>query len=38
MNEQQYDNSTILYLKPGALTASRVDEIAARIDVYKRQE
>jgi len=31
MNEQQYDNSTILYLKPGALTASRVDEIAARI-------
>ena len=29
--EQQYDNSTILYLKPGALTASRVDEIAARI-------
>jgi carboxyl-terminal processing protease len=24
-------NSTILYLKPGALTASRVDEIAARL-------
>ncbi len=29
--EQQYDDATILYLKPGALTASRVDEIAARI-------
>jgi carboxyl-terminal processing protease len=31
MGEQQYENSTILYLKPGALTAARVDEIAARI-------
>jgi len=29
--EQQYDGATILYLKPGALTASRVDEIADRI-------
>jgi carboxyl-terminal processing protease len=29
--EQQYEGATILYLKPGALTASRVDEIAARI-------
>jgi carboxyl-terminal processing protease len=29
--EQQYDNSTILYLKPGPLTATRVDEIAARL-------
>jgi carboxyl-terminal processing protease len=29
--EQQYDNSTILYLKPGALTAARVDEIAAKL-------
>jgi carboxyl-terminal processing protease len=29
--EQQYDNSTILYLKPGALTAERVGEIAAKI-------
>jgi len=29
--EQQYENSTILYLKPGALTMVRVDEIAARI-------
>jgi carboxyl-terminal processing protease len=28
---QQYEGATILYLKPGALTASRVDEIAARL-------
>jgi carboxyl-terminal processing protease len=27
--EQHYENATILYLKPGALTTSRVDEIAA---------
>ncbi len=31
LSEQQYDNSSILYLKPGALTQSRVDEIAAKI-------
>ncbi len=30
-NEQQYENSSILYLKPGSLTAARVDEIAAKI-------
>ena len=29
--EQQYENSTILYLKPGPLTAARVDEIAAKL-------
>jgi carboxyl-terminal processing protease len=29
--EQQYDNATILYLKPGALTVARVDEIAAKL-------
>jgi len=29
--EQQYDGASILYLKPGALTASRVDEIAAAL-------
>jgi carboxyl-terminal processing protease len=33
MAEQQYENSTILYLKPGVLTADRVDEIAAKIKV-----
>jgi len=31
LGQQQYENSTILYLKPGALTAARVDEIAARL-------
>ena len=31
MAEQQYENSTILYLKPGLLTTARVDEIAAKI-------
>jgi carboxyl-terminal processing protease len=31
MSEQQYENATILYLKPGALTADRVDQIAAKI-------
>lgn len=29
--EQQYEGATILYLKPGALTTSRVDELAAAI-------
>jgi len=29
--EQQYEGATILYLKPGALTTSRVDEIAAQL-------
>ncbi len=31
LSQQQYDNSTILYIKPGVLTAARVDEIAAAI-------
>ena len=31
LGEQQYENSTILYLKPGALTVARVDEIAAKL-------
>jgi carboxyl-terminal processing protease len=31
LQEQFYDNATILYLKPGVLTAARVDDIAARI-------
>jgi carboxyl-terminal processing protease len=29
--EQLYDNATILYLKPGMLTAARVDEIATKL-------
>jgi carboxyl-terminal processing protease len=31
LGEQQYENSTILYLKAGLLTAARVDEIAAKL-------
>jgi carboxyl-terminal processing protease len=31
LDEQQYEGATILYLKPGALTTARVDEIAARL-------
>ncbi|MGB6689505.1 MAG: S41 family peptidase [Terracidiphilus sp.] len=31
LEEQQYDNASILYLKPGVLTKARVDEIAAKI-------
>ena len=31
LSEQQYENSSILYLKPVVLTASRVDDIAARL-------
>ena len=31
LDTQQYENSSILYLKPGVLTAERVDEIANKI-------
>ncbi len=31
LNEQQYNNSTILYLKPAVLTTARVDEIGAKL-------
>jgi len=31
LGEQEYENSTILYLKAGKLTAARVDEIAAKL-------
>lgn len=31
LGQQFYENSTILYLKPGVLTAARVDDIAAKI-------
>jgi carboxyl-terminal processing protease len=29
--QQEYDNASVLYLKPGELTAARVDEMAAKI-------
>jgi carboxyl-terminal processing protease len=31
LGEQQFENSTILYLKPGNLTAARVDEVSAQL-------
>jgi carboxyl-terminal processing protease len=31
VTEQQYDNASILYFKPGVLTHARVEEIAAKI-------
>jgi carboxyl-terminal processing protease len=34
MAEQQYEGSTILYLKPGELTAARVDEIGAKVKAW----
>jgi carboxyl-terminal processing protease len=36
--EQQYEGATILYLKPGALTTQRVDEIAAALKLSPRQK
>jgi carboxyl-terminal processing protease len=35
LTEQQYENSSILYLKPGSLSAARVDELEARIKAAK---
>jgi len=31
LTEQQYENASILYLKPGALTTAKVDELQAKI-------
>jgi carboxyl-terminal processing protease len=31
LGEQQYESSSILYLKPGVISTARVDEIAARL-------
>jgi carboxyl-terminal processing protease len=36
LSTQAYDNASILYLKPGALTSDRVDEIAAKIKAAPR--
>jgi len=35
MDEEEFEGATILYLKPGALTAQRVDEIAAKLKSAK---
>ncbi len=36
LSQQQYENSSILYLKPGVLNQARVDEIAAKIKSNKK--
>ena len=36
--EQEYADATILYLKPGALTHARVDEIAEKLKAAGRQQ
>ncbi|HVC47443.1 MAG TPA: S41 family peptidase [Terracidiphilus sp.] len=38
LDEQEYDNSSILYLKPDALTPARVDEIAAKLKAAKKNQ
>ncbi len=38
LNLQQYENSSILYLKPGELTADRVDQIAAKLKAAPKVE
>jgi carboxyl-terminal processing protease len=38
LGDQQYENSTILYLKPGVLTAARVDEIAVKLKAAKNRK
>jgi carboxyl-terminal processing protease len=38
LEEQQYENSTILYLKPGELTAAHVDDMAAKIKAAPKSE
>jgi carboxyl-terminal processing protease len=36
LSEQQYENSSILYLKPMVLTAARVDEIATHLKAMSK--
>jgi carboxyl-terminal processing protease len=38
LSEQQYENATILYVKPGELNASRVDEIASKLKSAKNRK
>jgi len=35
VTEQQYENASILYLKPGSLTSARVDELETKIKAAK---
>lgn len=36
LSEEQYENSTILYLKPGTLNRERVDQVEARLRVMPK--
>ncbi len=38
LEDQQYENASILYIKPGALTAAHVDDIAAKIKAAPKTE
>ncbi|HKF47371.1 MAG TPA: S41 family peptidase [Terracidiphilus sp.] len=38
LGEQQYDNATILYLKPGVLNQARVDDIATKLKASKNRK
>jgi carboxyl-terminal processing protease len=38
LGDQQYENSSILYLKPGVLTVARVDEIASKLKGAKNRK
>jgi carboxyl-terminal processing protease len=36
LGEQEYENATILYLKPGALTPARVEEVGAKLRTLEK--
>ncbi len=38
LGEQQYENASILYLKPGVITKARVDEMAAKVKGAKNRK
>jgi len=38
MADQQYENGSILYLKPGTISKARVDEIAAKVKANKTRK
>ncbi len=38
MSEQQYENASILYLKPVVINKARVDELAAKIKAAKNHK
>lgn len=38
ISEQQYENASILYLKPGEVSKARVDEIAAKLKANKNRK